>query len=123
MQKTNITGVCGEHSQCPAKLGLPPLTGVCFPRLHCSGFRLLYMERALRCVQFQFLGTPQSADLVGPAYCAFPGLSSSGRQELDGRAHSPRVLCTLSSLRPQTQFLRAGVPVVCALCFFWGAGF
>ena len=27
----------------------------------------------------------KSADLVGPAFCAFPGPSSSGCQELDGR--------------------------------------
>ena len=24
--QTNVTGVCGEHWQCPATLGLPPLT-------------------------------------------------------------------------------------------------
>ena len=37
-----------------------PVQGcLCFPRLHCSGSRLLYMERALRCLQFQFSGTPQ----------------------------------------------------------------
>ena len=30
-----------------------------FPRLHCSGSRLLYMELALCWVRFQFSGTPQ----------------------------------------------------------------
>ena len=37
-----------------------PVQGcLCFPRLHCSGSRLLYMERALCRVQFQFSGPPQ----------------------------------------------------------------
>ena len=56
-------GCCRQISLCvgstrsvPATLGLPPLTGVCFPRLHCSGSWLPYMERALHCVQFQSLG-------------------------------------------------------------------
>ena len=39
----------------------PVLGCLCFPRLHCSGSRLLYMERALCCVWFQFSGTPQKA--------------------------------------------------------------
>ena len=29
--------------------------------------------------------SPQKADSVAPAFCAFPGRSSSGSQELDGR--------------------------------------
>ena len=41
------------HWVCPAHGCL------CFPRLHCSGSRLLYMERALRWVRFQFSGPPQ----------------------------------------------------------------
>ena len=37
-----------------------PVQGcLCFPRLHCSGSRLLYMEWALRWVRFQFSGSPQ----------------------------------------------------------------
>ena len=74
----------GSTHSVPATLGLPPLTGVCSPRLHCSGPRLLYMKQALRCMQFPFWVFHQSVDLVGPAFCAFPSLSSSGRQELDG---------------------------------------
>ena len=41
------------HWVCPAQGCL------CFPRLHCSGSRLLYIERALRGVWFQFSGPPQ----------------------------------------------------------------
>ena len=58
--------------------------GCCFPHLPCSGSRPLYKEHALRCVQFQFSGTPQKPDSVAPAFCAFPGRSSSSSQELDG---------------------------------------
>ena len=76
--------VCvGSTHSVQATLDLPLLMGVCFPRLHCSGSWLLYREQALSCVWFQFLGTPQKP--VGPAFCAFPGQSSSGSQELDER--------------------------------------
>ncbi|CAN0460242.1 unnamed protein product [Rangifer tarandus platyrhynchus] len=37
--------------------------GSCFPRLRCSGSWLLYMERALRCVQFLPSGVPQKRRL------------------------------------------------------------
>ena len=63
-----------------------PVQGcLCFPRLHCSGSRLLYMERA--CVEcgssFQVLH--KSTDSVAPTFCVFPGLSGSGSPRL-GRA-------------------------------------
>ena len=41
------------HWVCPAHGCL------CFPRLHCSDSQLLYMERALLSVRFQFSGPPQ----------------------------------------------------------------
>ena len=64
---------------------------VCFPRLHCSGSRLLYRERALNFMHFPGLSRSGSgsgvlhkgAGLVGPAFCAFPGRSSSDIQELE----------------------------------------
>ena len=57
---------------------------VCFPHLHCSGSRLLYRERALSCVRFQFSGSPQKRGLCWACVLCLPR-SSSGRQELDGR--------------------------------------
>ena len=68
---------------------------VCFPCLHCSGSKLLYNERALSFVHFPGLSRSDSgfrvlhkdADSVGPEFCAFPGWSSSGSQELD--EHTP----------------------------------
>ena len=56
------------HWVCPTHGGR-----VCFPRLHCSGFRLLYRERVLH----------KSEDLVAPAFLCLPHPSSSGSQELD----------------------------------------
>ena len=76
MLQTNVTGLCGEHSQCSSHTGLPPLTGVCFPRPHCSGSRLLYMERALHCVRFQFSWTPQKRRLGWAWVLCLPHASS-----------------------------------------------
>ena len=72
----------------------PPLTVCVLPRLHGSGSRLLSRERALSCMHFPGLSRSgssfrvlhKSPDSVGPAFCAFPGPSSSGIQELDERA-------------------------------------
>ena len=75
----------GSTHNVPATLGLRPLTGVCFPGLHCSGSRLLYMERALYCMRFQFLGSPQKRGLGWACVLFLPRPSSSGSQEFDGR--------------------------------------
>ena len=114
--QTNITGLWASTHSVLATLGLPPLTGVCFPRLHCSGSRLLYMERALRCVQFQFSGPPQKRGLGCACVLCLPCRSSSGGQELDGRSlpgcgaphplHGPSL-----SFRPRWQ---PGAPCVCS---------
>ena len=45
------------HWVCPRSWHL------CFPRLCCSGSRLLYREQALSCMWFKFLGTPQERRL------------------------------------------------------------
>ena len=68
----------------------PRLRHVCFPRLHCSGSRLLYRERALSCVHFPGLsrsgsGFPvlcKEADSWACVLC-LPRPNSSGSQELD----------------------------------------
>ena len=52
---------------------------VCFPRLQCSGSRLLFRERALSCVHFSgpslsgsgFQVLQKGTDSAGPAFCAF----------------------------------------------------
>ena len=91
---------------------------VCFPRLHCSGSRLLYGEWALSCMRFQFSGLLQKHRLSWACVLCLPRPSSSGSQELDWcslpRCSVPSPLCGPSLSFPARQ---SGV---CAL--FSGAG-
>ena len=116
--QTNVTGACGEHSQCSGHTGFAPLTGVGSPRLHCSGSRLRYRERALRCMRFQFLGTPQKRGFGWSCVLCLNRPSSSGARSLTG-ALSP-VRRVFSPPRPLPQFPPALVG--CTLGLFWGAG-
>ena len=82
--QTNITGMCGECSQCLGHTGFAPTHGVCaFPvcsaqALGCSAGNCL--GRALHCMHFPGLSRAGSvswvlhkgSDLVGPAFCALP---------------------------------------------------
>ena len=82
--QTNITGVCGECSQCFVHTEFAPTHGVCaFPvytaqALGCSAGNSL--TQALGCVHSPGLSHTGSgsrvlhkgADLVGPAFCALP---------------------------------------------------
>ena len=75
-----------------------PVQGcLCFPRLPCSGSRLLNMERALPWVQFQFSGPPQK--LGGYACVLCLPLPQRFRQP-GAWAHSPRVRLAFSLLGP-----------------------
>ena len=86
-------GRCRQRSLCvgstprvPATVGLPPLTGVCaFPvyTAQAPGCSIASVPCAACSSSFRVL--QKSADLVAPEFCAFPGLSGSGSQELDGR--------------------------------------
>ena len=121
-------GRCRQISLCvgstlsvPATLGLPLLMGVCafpvytaqvpgcsigsVPCVACgSSFRVLH----------------KSADSVAPAFSAFPGLSGSGSQELDGHTlpgcGTPFPLCG-----PSLSFC-ACQSGASSLCLFSGAG-
>ena len=105
----------GSTCSVPATLGLPPTHGVCFPRLHCSGSRLLYRERALSCVQFQFWVLHKKADSFGPAFCAFPGRAAQAprslRSALSLGCSVPYPLCSPSFSFREHQL---GVPCVCS---------
>ena len=115
--QTNVTGVCAEHSQCSGHTGFAPAHAwrVCFPRLHCSGSRLLYMEWALSCLQFQFSGTLQKRRLGWACVLCLPWPSSSGSHELDEctlpRYRAPYPLRS-PSLNFHTRLL--GAPCVCS---------
>ena len=105
----------GSTRSVPATLGLPPLTGVCFPRLHCSGSWLLYMEQGPACVQFQFWASTQKRRLGWACVLCLPCPSSSGSQELDEctlpGCSAPSPLCGPSLSFPAHQL---GVPCVCS---------
>ena len=114
--------VCvGSTRSVPATPGLPLLTGVCSPRLHCSGSRLLSREWALPCVYFPGLSHSdsgfwvfhKSTDSVGPAFFAFPSRSSSGSQELEEHT-LPRCGVPYPLHCPSLNFLarQSGVPCV-----------
>ena len=84
--QTNITGVCGECSQCMGHTGFAPAQGsVCFPGLHCSGSRVLCKGTVQSgpCSFVHFPGLshsgsgsqvlPKGTDSVGRAFCVFTG--------------------------------------------------
>ena len=80
---------------------------VCFPCLQCSGSRLLYREQALSCVHFPGPSCSGSgsqvlhkgADLVGPAFCAFPGRAAQAAWSLTSTL-SPGAVCLIPSAVP-----------------------
>ena len=90
--QTNITGVCGECSQCLGHTGFAPAHGVCAcpvftaQALGCSAKNCL--RPALGCIHVPDLSCSGSctqvvlrgADSVGPAFVPFPGPSSSGSE-------------------------------------------
>ena len=108
----------GSTRSIPATLGFPPLAACVL-----SLSTMLRLQAALQgacpelCVVPVF-GYSKRADSVGPAFCAFPSLSSSGSQELDGRTLPG---CSEPyPLRGPSLFLCMLVGY--ALCLFWGAG-
>ena len=107
--QTNVTGLCGEHTQCSGHIGFAPLAGVCaFPVYtaqapSCSIGR----ERALRCMRFQFSGIPQKRGLGWACVLCLPCPSGSGSQELDGRT-LPGAVRLLPSVVPASVSAHAG---------------
>ena len=96
----------GSTHHVPATLGLPR-SRVCVLPIYtaqapgCSIWSVLHIACGS-----SFRVLHKSADLVAPAFCAFPGLSSSGSQELDG--------LFLPSAAPASVSAHAGgVPVAC----------
>ena len=78
--QTNVTGVCGEHSQCSGHTGFALAHRVCAfqstllrlqAALQGAGRELCALTRP-KPLRFRFSGTLQNADSVGPAFCAFP---------------------------------------------------
>ena len=134
--KTNITGVCGECSQCFGHTGFVPAHGVCaFPvypvqALGCSARNCL--RCTLGCMHFPVLNHSGSGSRIlhkgqtwlGLCFVPFPGPSRSGDQVLGEHSHPPGRGCILSP--PPSQplgFLSVQWAHLlrCAGCLFWGA--
>ena len=130
----NVTGVCGERSQRLTALGLPGLTCVCFPRLHCSGSWLLCRElpgavpglRALprpEPLSFRFsrtqgrrLGWARVSCLPRSEQLRWPGAWWAWSPPVGGCVLSPPPSQPLGFLGVQrARLLRR------AVCLFWGA--
>ena len=86
--QTRVTGLCGEHLQCSGYNGFAPAHGCVL-----SPSTLLRLQAALQgagpelhalsglsCSDSSFRVLHKDTDSVGPAFCAFPGQSSSGSQ-------------------------------------------
>ena len=106
--QANITGMCGEYSQCLGHTGFAPALGMCAFLVYtteapgCSAGELSKAGPGLcalprsKPLRFRFLGTPQKHRLVGPAFCALPR-SEQLRQPGAWRVYSPQVgRCILS---------------------------
>ena len=126
--QTNITGMCGECSQCLRHIVFDPAHGMCaFPvytaqALGCSVRNCL--RWALSSMHFPGLSRSDSGtqvlfkgtNSVWPAFCALPGPSISGDQVLGERGR-----CDLSP--PQSLLLgflgvRLAHLLRCAVCLF-----
>ena len=85
--------------------------------LRCSGSRLLYIARALRCARFQLSGVPKSANQkAAPAICAFPVRAAQAARSLTG-ALFPGAAWLLPSAVPASVPARDGrVLAPSALC-------
>ena len=100
----------------------PRSQNVCFPRLHCSGSRLLYRGRALCCVHFPGLSCSGSG--CGYSTKMQIGLGLRFVPSLVGATQAARSL--MSTLSPGAGCLIvSAVPasvfalVQCAFCLFW----
>ena len=114
-----ISLVCaGSTHSVPATLGLPTLAACVF-----APSTLLRLQAALqgagpevralprpKPLRFQFSGPPQRGSL-GPAFCGFPGPSSSGSQELEERT-LPGCGAPSPLLGPSFSFRLSGAPCV-----------
>ena len=134
--QTDITGVCGECSQCFSRIGFAPAHGVCaFPVNTAQapgcfagdlskvgpGLHALSRSKPLR---FRFLGPPQRHRL-GWAWVLCPSQVRTAQvTRCLASTLSPGGWCQLiTSLVPAAQFPGCAVEhrLRCAVCLLWGA--
>ena len=110
--QTNVTGVCGEHSQCSSHTGFAPARGPCgFPVYTTQAPGCSIGSRPCVACGSSFRVLHKSTDSVGPAFCAFPSPSSSGSQEFDEHT-LPGCSAPYPSLSFHVRLL--GAPCVCS---------
>ena len=135
--QTNITGVCGECSQCLGHAGFAPAHSVCVFLVYtaqapgCSARELSEAGPGLHALprspplRFRFSGTPQRhrlswACILCPHFVPLPGLSSSGVQVLSEHTlHRCSASYHLPGLSHSVSWVRRGISGVPYL--FWGA--
>ena len=130
--QTNVTGVCGEHSQCSGHTGFAPAHGcVLSPStpfrllaaLQGVGPELLALPRP-KPLRFRFSGPPQrrrlgwGADWVGPAFCAFPTRAAQAARRLTS-ALSPGAVRLLPSTVPASVSARASPVCLVSVLGSW----
>ena len=126
--QTNITGVCGECSQCVGHTGFAPAHGVCaFPVYTaqapgCSAWELSKVGPGLHALprskplRFRFLGTPQSHRLGWVCILSPSQVRAAQATRCFASTHSQDVMCLIISLVPVDQFPRCAArapPQVC----------
>ena len=114
--QTNITGVCGECSQCLRHTGFAPAHGVCaFPvyTVQTPGYSARNCLRwALGCAHFPGLShsgsgswdSTKAQSWLGLPFVPFPGPSSSGDRVLGERSLPRRGVHLITSPVPAAQF-------------------
>ena len=132
--KTNITGMCGECSQCLGYTGFAPTHGVCaFPVCtaqapSCSARKLSKVGPGLRALprsfRFRFSGTPQRHRLGWACVLCPSQVRAAQATRCLVSTFSPGGRCILSP--PWSQpfgFLGVqwGHHLRCAVCLLWGA--
>ena len=101
--QTNVTGLCGEHSQCSGHTGFVPAHRcVLSPStlLRAPGCSI-WSGPCIECGS-HFRVLHESADSVGPAFCAFPTRAAQAARSLTGALSL--VWYAFSTPRSQIQF-------------------
>ena len=124
--QTNITGVCGECSQCLGHTGFAPAHGMCaFPVCTaqapgCSageeskaGPGLCALPRSM---PLRFRYSTKAQTQLGLRFVPFPGLSSSGDQVLGERSLPTWAVCLITSPVPAARFPGCAVGALSHVC-------
>ena len=130
--QTNITGMCGEYSQCLGHTEFAPLTSCVFSqstllRLQVAlqgagpGFHALARSKPLR---FSFLGPPQRCRLGWACILCPSQVQAAQATSCLASALSSGGKCVLSLPQSPPLGLLGGsgcTHLQCTLCLFWGA--